>query len=104
MTLKEEIFKDIDNVFMNEDEFADKHEFDGEIITCIVDDDLLIENQKKSELFKGDKIIHVAKDSLKGMPIANSTFITFDREYYKVIDVSDNMGMLTITLEKNDGQ
>ncbi len=37
-TLKDLITADIDNVFMNLDEFADKHRVDNAVIQCILED------------------------------------------------------------------
>lgn len=101
MTLKDDIKKDIQNVFMNEEEFAEQHEFDGDLVTCIVDDDLLKQNKLKSETYKGTKMIHVPKCQLKGVPIPYGDFVTFDGRSYTVTDVDNNAGMVTITLDTN---
>ena len=80
---------------------ADKSVFDGYLIVCIVDDDLLKQNKLKSETYKGTKMIHVPKCQLKGVPIPYGDFVTFDGRSYTVTDVDDNAGMLTITLDIN---
>jgi hypothetical protein len=47
MGFKEQLFKDIGNVFMNPDEFGESHTVDGKKMNVIVDNAEIIERSKK---------------------------------------------------------
>lgn len=102
MSFSDELISDLD-VFFNEEEFAETHEFDGDNIQCVIDDDLLQENKLKSTdgIYKGVKMFHVKASQLKGKPITNGDKLTFDGEYYYVTDCVDTNGVYTITLSAN---
>lgn len=105
MSFLDDVENDLNNVFMNAEEFATEHEFDGKTITCVVDDDLLAQNKLKSGegLYKGVKTFHVSTKQLEGQPAVDGRF-SFDNEYYYVTDCLENAGMYTITLSKNKEQ
>lgn len=102
MGFLEDMDKDLDEVFMNSEEFSTTHEFDGKPITCVVDDDLNAQNKQKTVdgLYKGVKTFHVSAKQLEGKPAIDGRF-SFDGEFYYITDCLDNAGMYTITLSKN---
>lgn len=105
MNFLDELENDLNNTFMNAEEFATTHEFDGKSIICVVDDDALTQNKMKHSegTYKGVKVIHVSSSQLEGKPAVDGRF-TFDGEYYYVSDCKENCGMYTITLSKNKSE
>lgn len=103
MNFKEHIALD-NKVFLNLDEFADTHIFDGKEVTCIVDDDYVDLQSLKAGLgtVAGTKAIHVALADLPGKPVADA-IISFDGKNYTIQKVVDNEGILTITMLSNQG-
>lgn len=99
MSLKDELENDLSE-FLNEDEFAEIHNIEGENIVCIVDDDSLQQQKIKSAAgtYVGKKLIHVKRTALKGRPAVDARLL-FDGKHYTVKDCIDNDGMLSITLD-----
>lgn len=102
MTLKEDIIKDIDSVFLNLDDFAEEHSFDNNNILCVVDEETLNAQKLKDAkgTYVGSKLIYVNVNQLKGKPV-NGARIKFDDTYYFVTKVVENYGMYSITLDVN---
>lgn len=103
MNFKEQIALD-NRVFLNLDEFADLHIFDGKNVTCIVDDDYVEQQTIKTGLGTavGMKVIHVSLSELPGKPVSDAV-INFDGKNYTIKTVLDNEGILTITMQSNQG-
>jgi len=99
MGFKEDVENDI-SFFLNSEEFAEPHNFEGVNIPCIVDDDALQQQKIKSAsgTYVGKKLIHVKRADLKGRPAVDAR-ILFDGKPYTVKDCIDNDGILSITLD-----
>ena len=66
-SFKEVIKDDVNNTFMNVDEFADMHTVDGKEIPVLVDDNEIIEREKKMKsnmdgVYVKQKLIYVKAD------------------------------------------
>ena len=66
-SFKEVMKDDVNNTFMNVDEFADMHTVDGKEIPVLVDDNEIIEREKKMKsnmdgVYVKQKIIYVKAD------------------------------------------
>ncbi len=92
-SFKEVMKDDVNNTFMNVDEFADMHTVDGKEIPVLVDDNEIIEREKK-------KLIYVKADDFGSLP-AIGRQIVFDGKRYMVTDSTDEGGVYTITMEAN---
>lgn len=103
---KDAIASDIKAVFLNSLEFADEHNINGNPVVCVVDRDVIKERNAKtySEYAEGvyleQIMIFVAKDDLSRVPVKGE-MLRLDGQRYLVDEVSENMGMLEITIEDN---
>lgn len=105
MSFKSHVEHDIDKVFMNLNEFADRHIINGEECICIVqevisNDDLTI--NKSGEyypiIYGNTKTINIPKSSLSKTPVYGQR-LWLDGEIFTVANVADDMGILTIVIE-----
>lgn len=104
-SFKEVLQADIDNTFMNLEEFADIHIVDGKEIPVLVDDNEIIERQKKMKsnmdgMYVKQKLIYVKASDFGVLP-AIGRQIMFDGKRYLVTDSTDEQEMYAITMEAN---
>lgn len=102
-SFKEVMKDDVNNTFMNVDEFADMHTVDGKEIPVLVDDNEIIEREKKMKsnmdgVYVKQKLIYVKADDFGPLP-AIGRQIVFDGKRYMVTDSTDEGGVYTITME-----
>ena len=102
-SFKDLLQQDIDNVFLNDDEFAEKHKINGKLANIIIDDDELMEissakNESFQELYKNKKLIKLSESVLGGVPAIGSV-IVLDAKRYTVASAMRESGMLTLILE-----
>ena len=72
-SFKEVMKDDVNNTFMNVDEFADMHTVDGKEIPVLVDDNEIIEREKKMKsnmdgVYVKQKLIYVKADDFGSLP------------------------------------
>ena len=104
-SFKEVMKDDVNNTFMNVDEFADMHTVDGKEIPVLVDDNEIIEREKKMKsnmdgVYVKQKLIYVKADDFGPLP-AIGRQIVFDEKRYMVTDSTDEDEVYTITMEAN---
>lgn len=100
------IAADIDDVFVNLDEFADIHVLNGVELRCVTQGlttNQAITKQAKHAVDYGDVdnqtlIVHI-RTSLLSEELVSGNVIEFDDMTYRVADVVDDMGLTTLTLE-----
>ena len=99
MTLKEQIITDIDDVFLDYDDFATYHMINGEKILCVVDDERLIKRQDAAAqgTYLGEKLIFVKQSDLGGRPAVDSR-MEFDGKPLYVRSVAGTDDLLEIRL------
>lgn len=96
--LKDYFVSDMDT-FLNQDEFAEIHDINGQNIPCIVDRDVL--KQRVSEgVYSAELVLFVKETDLGYRPVTGQ-HLRLDNELYLVYDCAENAGMLEITLEAN---
>lgn len=105
-SFKEVMKDDVNNTFMNVDEFADMHTVDGKEIPVLVDDNEIIEREKKMKsnmdgVYVKQKLIYVKADDFGSLPAIRSADCHFDGKRYMVTDSTDEGGVYTITMEAN---
>lgn len=110
MTFKEQLQSDIDDVFLNADEFAEVHNLNGVTAVAVVQqvvvtDDLLTTDKSGAAyhdgLYAEGALINVKKSALPKVPAVGSSF-RLDGRYGYVAKVSDDEGLLTITWAVNE--
>lgn len=104
---KDMLKADLDNVFINAEEFADEHELNGQTVTCVVQSPTEQEKYLQGLDYRGfdgvrgqTTIVHVKKEIIGEVP-AEGEVITLDGELMLVDSCVDDMGLLSITLHFN---
>lgn len=109
MTFKEQIALDNKTVFMNKDEFPEKHMINGREMDCIVDNNEQIDREKRYQYKKSpyadgvyikQLLIYVKAEEFGALP-AIGRAITFDKKSYIVSDAIDEDGIYSLCLEAN---
>ena len=106
MTFKESLEQDLD-VFINMDEFAEEHELNGVPTLCVVqsptDREIFLQGRDYDGydgIYSKQTVVHVKKSDLPELPPEQQIF-HLDDEIYKVGEVIEEMGMVTIVLQGN---
>lgn len=109
MTFKEQLLEDINEVFLNMDEFADVHNLNGVTVEAIVQQTVVNDDLTSTDtsmvryqdgIFAKGAIINVRKSDIPNVPRPNADF-RLDGEAGYVVAASDDEGMVTITWAAN---
>ena len=107
-SFKEQLESDIADVFMNLDELAEMHNINGTNCRCIIEG-LNIDQQLQATAHQFESIggqtvvVHVGKSELGYVPGRNETiWIDDEASIFLVRSVCDDLGMLTITLGRDN--
>lgn len=105
MNFKDLIISDVQNVFLNTEEFADIHVIDGKPMPSMLDDIENIEREKRMKshmdgLYVRQVFLYVAASDFGLLP-AQGRLLKLDGKMYSVVDAADEGGVYTITLEAN---
>lgn len=103
---KDAVSKDAEMVFINEDEFADKHVINGREVLCIVDENEINEakwtlNNPVEGVFDHTFTIYIRTGVLERCPVENEV-LRLDGKLCFVRKVSDEMGLLVISVEAKE--
>ena len=99
MSLKDEIAKDIDDIFLDLGDFAETHLVEGRNILCVMDDETLKTRQGSAEISVDEStLLLFAKES--DLPIRRK-ILDIDHKPYIVDDWKINAGMVEIALHQN---
>lgn len=102
---KDTVKADVKNVFLNADEFSDRHKIDGVEIVCQIDTDVIDPkdgsiSQPLYGVFANTITLYVSSEAMK-KPVEGQVLRIDDRRL-SVRQVKDEMGIYVITLEEND--
>lgn len=105
MTFKELLEQEAKRIFLNFDEFGEKHLIDGKEMLVIVDNNEHIEREKRQTsraegLYIKELLFYVSKEDFGSLP-AIGRICRFDRKDYIVADAINEDGIYSITLEAN---
>lgn len=109
MTFKEQIAKDNRNVFMNQVEFAETHMINDKEMPCMIDNNELIDREKRYQYKKSlyadgiylkQLLIYVLAKDFGPLPAIGRT-IRVNKRSYIVADAIDEDGMYSLCLEAN---
>ena len=99
MSLKDEIAKDINDVFLDLGDFAEMHLVEGRDILCVLDDETLKTRQGSAEIGVDEStLLLFAKAS--DLP-ERCKILNIDHKPYIVDDWKINAGMAEIALHQN---
>ena len=106
LTFKQLLMQDVHQVFLNPEEFGERHRVNGKVMTIILDDMENVEREKKMKssmdgIHARQVFLYVAADDFGGPLPAQDTYLTLDGGTYKVVDATDEFGIYAITLEAN---
>lgn len=104
MGFKELVYNDIHSVFMNPQEFGEKHLVDGKEMTVIIDGNEVTERSKKQTdtgrvegVYLRQMVLYAAKSQFGPLP-AQGRILKLDKSTYRVMDATDEGGIYSITL------
>jgi hypothetical protein len=102
---KEQLKSDIQNVFLNTDEFADMHVINDKSMPVTIDEDELeefdnLKNYDFDGLYKAKMVIYLDAEVLGYVPAIQSSMKVNGKKYF-VMNVSNSGGMLKILLGVN---
>lgn len=109
MTFKEQIAKDNRTVFMNIDEFGDIHNVNGKDMTVLIDNNELVDREKRYQyrhslyadgVYLKELLIYVHAEDFGPLP-AIGRIVTFDNKTYIVSDAINEDGIYSLCLEAN---
>jgi len=103
-TFKEMAFRDIENVFLNPEEFGELHTVDGKQMTVSIDGMEVVERAKRqveqgriNGVYEKQIVLYVAKSDFGPLPTIGRA-LKLDNSSYKVLDAIDEGGIFSITL------
>ncbi|WP_339271411.1 hypothetical protein NYE54_08105 [Paenibacillus sp. FSL K6-1330] len=104
MNLKEQMARDVQQTFMNPDEFAEIHSIYGVDLLCIINNDSLRQASQAMALdaYSSYLLLHISRTELEKigrMPKEGNEF-NLDGKRYRVTNVAEEMGMMEIALER----
>lgn len=98
---KDAVANDVMAVFLNEDEFADVHEINGERVSCVIDTDLTNGAGANLEgVFVNTLNVYVREGDID-TPVEGA-ILSVDGSMHLVRSVSVENGMLVIAAEANE--
>jgi len=102
MSFKDQAYADIDNVFLNTDEFAYDVTINGIELKCVPDDDVLSErtDERAVGTYRGEHLLFVKAADLPGKPSVESR-IVFQGEPYFLLGCREDMGMYELRIGSN---
>ncbi len=101
MSFKDELLKDIDNIFLNLEEFGETHIIDGKSVVCMLDDDALKMRQGSNDLSVSESsLLLFAKESDLPRKATGDT-VTINGRIYIIDDWKVNLGVAEIVLHQN---
>lgn len=101
-TFKEDIEFDLDS-FLNDREFCDEHNINGNIVICLVDEDISDERTSKNRdegVYIIQKSLFIKKENIDKPAI--ESLLTLDNEDYLVTNVKEAGFLYEIILVRND--
>lgn len=109
MSFKELVEQDNRTVFMNLDEFADIHVINGKEIPCIIDNNEMIDREKRYQykrslyadgVYLKEVLLYVKAEDFGPLPAVGRA-LTLDKKSYIISDAIDEGGIYSISLEAN---
>lgn len=101
MSFKDDILNDINNVFLNLEDFGEEHIIDGKPVICMFDDDALKVRSGSNELSVSEStLLLFAKVSDLPRKVSGDDLL-IDGRIYVVDDWKVNLGVAEVALHQN---
>jgi hypothetical protein len=101
MAFKDEIANDIDNVFLNLNDFTETHLVEGNEILCVLDNDSLKARQGSAEIGIDESTLLLFAN-IEDLPKKQKGgLLNIDHKEYIIDDWKVNFGMAEIVLHRN---
>lgn len=101
MTFKDIVRRDVKDVFLNPEEFGEKHKVNGKEMLLIIDNNEMIEREKRQKmdgLNKQQMLFYVAAMEFGRLPSAGQV-VNIDGHEYKIVDAIKEGPMYSISVE-----
>lgn len=102
---KDQLAQDIDNVFLNNEEFSDVHIVDGKEMKVIIDTNELIERQSSATagdgIYADHILIYVSVADYGTKPKQGKLLILDNKKTYRIVKCIDEGGIYSLELEAN---
>lgn len=109
MSLIDKIAADRGRVFLNLNQFASEHTWNGVRFLCVTDEETALKRKNNNVVDISwdnnttETVIYCRKEDFPGRVTPNEHGI-FDKQYVKILQKNEDMGMLTITLVSADAK
>lgn len=109
MTFKDQVAKDITNVFANQDEFWSMHNIDGKDMLVQIDSNEMINRERRYQyrrsfdadgVYLKELLIYVKAEDFGKLPAVNRV-IKFDKKDYIISEAIDEDGIYSLCLNIN---
>lgn len=103
MSLKDRIYADRGRVFLQTKHFADEHTWNGIAFTCVTDEETALKRKNNNvndiswDNNTMETVVYVKEEDWPGRRVPNEHGF-FDNRHMKIMQIQDDMGMLTIVL------
>ena len=107
MSLKDRIALDRSRVFINLDMFGSVHTWNGKEFSCVTDDEVALKRKNNNVVDISwdnnttETVVYCRKEDFPGRAAPNEHGF-FDKKPMKILQVQDDMDMLTITIISYD--
>ena len=109
MALGDKIAADNRRVYMNRAQFASEHTWNGAAFRCVADEETALKRKNNNVVDvswdnnTSETVLYVEKTVFPGLAQPNEHGF-FDNRPMKILQVNEDMGMLTILLVSNDAK
>lgn len=96
---------DLDSVFLNPNEFGTPVLIDDELVVVVMDDEKMVERNllKGAEGFHTEELLfYVNRNALSFYPRPDN-LVVFDNVEWRIKDVQEDLGLLTVSSERVSG-
>jgi hypothetical protein len=99
VSLHDQLFSDIDDVFMDTSEFATEHVINNRSVTCVFDGNNLDQSgDLKAQNIYGSTLHFFVEGAELGVRPAAGSRLIIDNKPYSVVSCIENFGVLEITV------
>ena len=105
MSLQDRIGDDLNRVFLNTGQFAQTHRWENTDLLCVLDNEVALKRKNNNVVDISwdnstvEVLIYAREDAFPKRPLPQQT-VYFDRYQWTVLQVTDNLGLLEVLLNR----